>query len=795
MRLRFSIPSALLAATALSPFVAAPAKAQQTGFADPSAPLYSVAPPPLLAPAPVAAEAVVVAPAPAPAEAVIAASAPQAYQAPLQSGYELTLEPITIYGNRAAATVMDVPANITVLDGATLQEQGVSDMKELTRYLPGVVTGFMTSGADPFASFSGFTIRGVGGNRVQMLVDGSRIPERVGDGTRDYLDFNFLRQVDVVRGPGSVLWGADALGGIVALETIDPEDVLRGETRAGRARLAYDSLDKGFDGNVVFAQQLTPDLGVMIGASHERAEEARLSKARADGGIYGCPRRVDLGATPCNELNPTEKETNRVLAKVVYTPNDAHRLEFAADVMRREMDVDYNQGLNETLRSFEREQVTRRQRYGVEHSWLADSPWADEIVTRFSWSPQSVDRRGVRRDVSAATRHETVTRDFTRVDEDFLELDVQWRKSFDLAGTEHAVTAGFDGDLTKLDYVRYNLTKNVTTGAPETISYPTNFADARTRRADLYLQDQISLFDRRLEVTPGLRLATYEIDPRPQAHYSYVPGSEPRKIDSQRLLGNLGAIVRLDDTYSVYGKAAQGFKMPTASQLFTSSAGTSFNQVPNPDLRPEKVNSFELGLRGQYDRGNFSVNGFYADYDDFIQGFYNVPGTADYTSVNLDKVKIWGLEASADWRLTENLTATAILSLQKGEQKSSAAANWTPHNVAPLTGTLGLSYEIPQADLTLQVFGTFADGVKKASAENLFKPPGYAVFDAHASWGVTEDARLNFSVLNIFDKRYFTSPMPYSYTIPASSAVASTNPLELQTQPGREFRVSLDLSF
>ncbi len=712
-------------------------------------------------------------------------------ETPAPENLVILLEPITIYGDRSGSTVMDVPGAITVVTGETLEEQGVSDMKELTRYMPGVITSFMTSGADPFASYSGFTIRGVGGNRVQMLVDGSRIAERVGDGTRDYLDFNFLRQADVVRGPGSVLWGADALGGIVALETVDPEDVLLGENRAGRVRMSYDSVDVGAEGSALFAQQLTPDLKLLLGASHSRAEETRLSKARADGGLYGCPRRTDLGATPCNELNPTDKETTRFLGKLVYEPNDAHRLEFAADVMRREMEVAYNQGLTETLRSYDREQITSRQRYGLEHSWTPYGPWVDEVVTRVSYSPQSVDRQGLRRDVVGGV--ETQTRDFTRVDEDFLELDVQARKDFAALGADHSVTLGFDGDYATLDYVRYNVIS--APGAADRVTYPTNFADARTTRADLFAQDRISLFDHRLEITPGLRFATYKIDPRPQAHYSYVPGSEPRKLDSQRLLGNLGAIWRLDDTYSVYGKAAQGFKMPTASQLFTSSAGVSFNQTPNPNLKPEKVNSFELGLRGQYDRGSFSVNGFYADYDDFIQGFYNVPGTNDYTSVNLDQVKIWGVEASGDWRLTDNLSASAALSWQNGEQRAAAGADWRPYNVAPLTATLGLAYEIPQADLKLQLFGTFAQGVKKASAENLFKPPGYAVFDAHANWGVTENASLNFSVLNIFDKRYFTSPMPYSYEVPPLTSVAITNPLELQTQPGREFRVSLDVRF
>lgn len=54
---------------------------------------------------------------------------------------------------------------------------------------------------DPFTTFGGFTIRGVGGNRIQMQVDGFRVPERIIDGSRDNLDFSFTKQVKIVSDP------------------------------------------------------------------------------------------------------------------------------------------------------------------------------------------------------------------------------------------------------------------------------------------------------------------------------------------------------------------------------------------------------------------------------------------------------------------------------------------------------------------------------------------------------------------------------------------------------------------
>src|SRR5690606_38318484 len=118
--------------------------------------------------------------------------------------------------------------------------------------------------------------------RVQVLVDGSRTPERIVDGTRDYLDFNFTKQADIVRGPGSALWGADALGGIVALQTIDPEDILGQEKdRGGEFTTAYDSLDNGFSNSLAYAQRLSPQLSVLGGIAYTRADEPEFGNARA----------------------------------------------------------------------------------------------------------------------------------------------------------------------------------------------------------------------------------------------------------------------------------------------------------------------------------------------------------------------------------------------------------------------------------------------------------------------------------------------------------------------------------
>lgn len=708
-----------------------------------------------------------------------------------QGGFFELLGRITLFADRIGTAVLDVPANITVVTGAELDSHAVTDMQEMTRYTPGVTVQRQTTSTDPFQSFGGFNIRGVGGNRVQMQVDGSRVAERITDGTRNYLDFDFTKQVDIVRGPASVLWGSDALGGVVALTTLDPEDVLQGRSRGGTASASFDSLNQGTNVSAVFAQKFSDQVSMLLGVKREQNSEAELSNARADGGIWGCPRLTQYGVPDCGTLNPLDQTTNRVLGKIVWSPNSENRLEFSADLMARDTNVDYRTPLTALIHSHLREMETKRDRYALEHTWTPENGVFDSVKTTLAYSPQGYDRHGVRRSTNSSGQS-IVVDDYLNYSEDFLELDIQATKSFTTGTVTHELVFGFDGDHAETDYERKDVTVNNTTGTTtEVRGSGFNFANATTKRADIYLQDKITLGGGAIEITPGMRYATFSMNPRPNPDYIVVPGEEPTRRKSNELLKSLGATWHIDNTYQVWAHYGEGFKMPTAQQLYTSLP--SFGLVPSPNLLPEEVKSVELGFRGEYERGFFSVTGFQSDYTNFIESFYEIaPDT--YTNRNLSSVKIWGIEASGAYQFNDALTANVTASWQRGNQKVGEDSAKTPTNLPPLTAIVGLTYDMPQRGLSFEAVGTFASGVKETSSPDNFQPDGYGILDLYAHWDVTETGRLNVGIKNVFDKRYFAASAA-SYGSTATAAVAAANPLELQTGAGRVFTVSYDMTF
>jgi hemoglobin/transferrin/lactoferrin receptor protein len=732
----------------------------------------------------------------------LACAMPQAAQAQQLTEAQTTiLERFVLTATRATKNVLDVPQNVAVIDGKTLEKHQVRDIQDLVRYEPGIAVTRTSSITNPGGQLNSFTIRGVSGNRVQMLVDGSRIQESVIDGSRDFVDPWNMKAVELLRGPNSVLTGADALGGTVAFRTRDPSDLLAGSDKpwAVEIKTSYDSFDHTFRKQVTGAYDFG-DLAVLGSFGNLTATEPTLSNADPDGGIWGkCPRPSYFR---CDEFFPQETNAYNGLLKAVWTPTDEHKFTATYEFNDRNTainqiwDSSANTGTGNSYyvsEDYQREIDMERQHFALDHEWEVNQPWLDSVKWTLSYAPQSRDFHSQQtRNYTQATpsqyyRYITTDRNYS---ENFLEADLQLVSSFDAGPTSHKLTYGFDGDIMKSHYLGVTFT-DYSNSTPDTTVVNGGFAfpDVATTRADYYVQDEISLLDGKLTITPGLRWATYNLSPGDSL--SNVPIDD---IGRETLIKKLSALYKIDDSYSVYASYGEGFKMPTAQQLYYTSSGVGFEVVPNPDLRPESVKSYEAGLRGEFERGWFSVDGYYAQYDDYIQTLQEIePGV--YSSLNVDTVKTWGIEASAEWEAVDNVFLTGSLTWSDGTQKKTDADPETVFDGAvPLTTVLGVRYELPDNGLEFEVFGTFAQGVKERSDPNAFKPEGYAVFDAYAKYKPTENVELSAGVQNIFDTRYFPNTLT-GYAQTASDSVAAQNPLELQVAPGRTFKIGATVKF
>jgi hemoglobin/transferrin/lactoferrin receptor protein len=171
---------------------------------------------------------------------VILAAGPAALAASLASAQTAapgvtTFDAVTVTATKTPHAKDDVPVSVEVMDAEALEERQPQTMDDIFRTMPG-----LESSGGPRRAAQDVYIRGVGGQRVLVTIDGARQNFDAGHKGRMYVDPDLLKRVEVLKGPNSSLHGAGAVGGKVSMTTKDATDFLEpGQTAGGQAKFGY----------------------------------------------------------------------------------------------------------------------------------------------------------------------------------------------------------------------------------------------------------------------------------------------------------------------------------------------------------------------------------------------------------------------------------------------------------------------------------------------------------------------------------------------------------------------------
>ena len=151
---------------------------------------------------------------------------------------DFTVDEIVVYGpSRDARRLHETPNAVSVIDRRGIEVRQPSTYEDLL----GDVTGVTIEGG-PRGISQEPNIRGFQDEQVVIRMDGARQNFDLAHRGRFFTDPETLRQVEVLRGGQSTLYGSGALGGVIFLETKDPADLLDdGELWAGRVKAGFNS--------------------------------------------------------------------------------------------------------------------------------------------------------------------------------------------------------------------------------------------------------------------------------------------------------------------------------------------------------------------------------------------------------------------------------------------------------------------------------------------------------------------------------------------------------------------------
>ena len=702
------------------------------------------------------------------------------------------LDAVTVTATLRPAPVQDTPGMVSVIDDETIQERLVQDFADLVKYEPGVyVENSVTR-----LGLNGFNIRGIGGNRVLTQVDGVQTAEQFAFGPFSIhqagLDVDALKSVEIVRSANSALYGSDALGGVVSLFTKDPADYLRGRRFHLGAKTTWDGRANEASGQLSFAAGTDRIQGSLF-ASVNRGREIRNQ---------GVVTATDDSRTA---PNPQDVAGSQLLAKLVATPSPGNMLRAAAEVYDTRVETEWFSDRARialgSLRydTLDSDAVDTQDRLRVS----LDHTLSGRRLDHLSWrvhghandTSQVIDRERltlVDGALASTLRHGTL--DYEQAG---YGASAQLREH--LPGPRGGVllTTGGSYTIDNFDILRDRTETFASSGAPvpTDLIFPTKyFPRSAVAEAGGYVQAEFLLG--RVTLVPGLRYDRFTLD-ADQLDPVYVASLNPEAADfaDAALSPKVGAAVRLNDTLTVHGQYAAGFRAPPYSAIntgFTSLRG-GYTTLPNPDLRAERSDNLELGLRASFERASLAATVFSNWYDGFIElkSLGENPGTRllEFRSENLEAARIRGLEVRAEAYLGGSFTLRGSYARIEGvevlqDAATPALAESTPlGSVAPNEGVVGLRYARPSGRWGQELSVRLVESAAGRHDGDFFEPGGYAVVDLVGFVSPAESLTLRFGLLNLTDAKYFewwnvrgrqqNDPVIDRYSSPGLSVIGS----------------------
>ncbi len=661
----------------------------------------------------------------------------------------VSFDEVVVVATKRETSIRDVAADVTVIDETDMAATLGVSLADAFRYVPGI----SHEGSGSRFGTEGITIRGIGGNRIAMELDGVPMSDQFDIGnfsnaTRDFSDTGMLGHIEVMRGPASALYGSSALGGVVAMRTLDPRQFDTKDGLGGKAAIFYRGMDGSSNVQTSIALNGAAASLLLAGSYTDGAE--RQSAALEDA------------------LDTQAYEHTAGLIKLVGENRLGHDWQVSAIRQSRDVKTD----ITSILGGGRFRSTTRLEgddshvvdivsaEYGFSSDWISEGQ-ARVFYTHSDIGQHTIDER------AAATSPVLIDRDFfydqrTRG----AELNI-WRET-EFGSWSHLLGSGLEYTETETDELRDGLSTSLVDGSTSSSILGENFPlrdfpVTRTKAFGAYLSDQLSHGP--LTLIAALRFDDSRLIPNSDPIYAADnPATSVVNLSDSDVSPKLAAIYHFGDALDVYVQYAGGFRAPPFEDANIGLDIPLFNirAIPNPDLRSETSDGWELGMRWQGSRTRLQLGAFRNDYKDFIEtkvriGIDPVSGRLLFQSINIGNAYIEGLEGRWAYELAGGLhgvTLHASAYWAKGENDD----NGQPLNsVGPAEAVFGTTWRSADERTEIRALLTASNAWTRRdeSGGEVFKPAGHGVVDLYLAQQITDRITVRAGVGNVTNHIYW----------------------------------------
>lgn len=651
--------------------------------------------------------------------------------------FDMTFEELmnikVITASKQKQKVSEAPAIISIITEEQIRERGYDSVGEALKAVPGVYL------LDDHFQYN-LGVRGINGGMrawsriVKVMIDNQPVSFRVS--TENWLGvelipINVVKRIEIVRGPSSALYGANAFLGVINIITKSYENI-----EGGRIAGSIGSLTTrlNYGGELLLGKKID-SVGFVFAGFGGYSDRSGLS-------VKNIPNKAIYDTDDKSENDISNPRS--LFGRITYVPNSIGRLS-----------LDFNYQYVDKYGEFQDWGVlTHNNRISL-HNFYIRGKFYRELWEKIALTTSVSYGQGESTDKEHLAINQQGLADWMSREVGYRGFDITSEILYSF-NEQNSLTFGFDftRNLQNLQtyYRNYHDKPKQPTG---TVPDDTTFVDVGVYFQTILYPFHLVGMNRfnSLGVTLGLRY---------DAHNMYEDVINCR----------IGGVFPITD--KIHAKLLYGtsFKAPASVQLYTTILVPG-GVIGNPDLEPEKAKTLEMAFGGQFKHFNFDIIGFYNIIEDKVELVRNVhSGTANIQADNVAEISSYGIETCSAYQYGD-VSGYINFSYQ----------NSMLEKYDPILGNLSLdtklypkymlkfgnNWRMPKYFINLNLEGRWID-YRLASNQNTFwhdpiyrvpyKLDPYLIFDLTiSSFNLhvfdENETNIRLKIRNLFDEAYY----------------------------------------
>lgn len=703
-----------------------------------------------------------------------------AFKVSLESSF-LKMDEIVVSASRWRQSSRDIPAKVISVSPSEVALQNSQTAADLLGLSGKVfIQKSQQGGGSPM-------IRGFATNRLLYAVDGVRMNTAIFRGGNIQnvisLDPFAMEQTEVFFGPGSVIYGSDAIGGVMSFKTLTPQFTL-----TEKPLITGKSVFRTASANNERTGHFHINLGwkkwaLITSISANDYDHLRMGTSGPEDYLkpFFIQRQDSIDAVLENEdpqvQNPSAYSQLNMMQKVRFKPNEQWDFQYGFHFSettpygRYDRHLRFRDGLPRYAEWKYGPQKWMMNNLSISH--IGENAFYDEFIIRLA--QQSFEESRISRSINNAERS-------LRIEE--VEA---FSTNFDLwktLGERNTLYYGLEYVFNDVNSSGFE--ENIETGEVKT--GPSRYPNSNWSSLGFYINDQFKVSETFM-LQAGIRYNRFGLNADFDSEFYSFP-FKTAEINSGSVSGSLGLVYRPTETTVISSNLARGFRAPNVDDVgktFDSEPGAVV--VPNPELNPEIAYNWDINaakifanrvkidlslyytlLENALVRRDFTLNG-----QDSI--LYDGVMSKVQAIQNAAQARVYGVQTGIEVKLSKGFGFSSDFNFQIGEEELDDGTLSPSRHAAPWFGTTRLTYTTEKLNLQFnanyQGTRTYDDmpfeergksEIYAADENGNPYAPGWITLNFKAMYQISKHFSLSSGLENITDRRY----RPYSSGISAA---------------------------